>query len=1808
MFGLRSAVFAVLVGVSGMAMAQGADGPIPDKRITVTRDVDFPGGDLRSIFDTSFEGCRTACLNDAQCGAFTFNARSNSCFPKTAASDPEPYAGALSARVIATDAGVLARATDRRADLSFLSDQDIAEATKLALSLGNTTFADGRTVGDLVLSARDLRAAGRRVDAMAALGAALTLTDSAELWAYYGEIAREEGTKGDYSARRYLDTALSAYINAYLRAETDAIRAAHLGGLAEMLELKGRGRAMIPALRLATDLSPREDLVADLNRAIGQYGFRVIETRVDNNATEPRICAVFSENLRPAGTDYATFVSTQTGGLAISAEDAQLCVNGVQHGERYHITLRAGLPGTSGEVLQKDVTLTQYVRDRDPVVRFPGRAYVLPATGSPSIPIVTVNTDRVDLRIRRVAERNLLRAVQDQYFGRPLSPWQEDSFAGTVAEDIWTGTGEVANSINAETTTRLPLEQALAGLPAGIYVLQASVPDTDPYDVAPATQWFVISDLGFSTLQGNDGLHVFARSLADTTPRAGVEVSVLSRSNRVLATDVTDADGYLNVQPGFLAGTGGAEPALIVLRDGESDISFMSLTDPAFDLSDRGVTGRAPPEPIDVFLTTDRGAYRAGETIYATALARDPAVVAQTDVPLTAILRRPDGVEYARVRSDGAALGGHVFDFDLLGGVPRGTWSVAIYADPDRPALARSTVLVEDFLPERFDFDLTYADGAVTVQADYLFGAPAVDLPVEGELTLTGTRYIDAYPGYQFGAYDAEVPRGTSYFGGAEQTDATGQAVIDAALPDIDLGGWPATVNLTLRLREGSGRPVERRLSQPVTTEGTKIGIKPLFDDVLPEGTEARFEVLTLGDGDAPAPRPVEWEMNRVQTRYQWYQLYGNWNWEPVTTRTRIASGTATTTDGRLSVAEPVEWGEYELVVSETEGDFTRSSVSFYAGWYGGGEAGDSPDRLEMSLDRDGYAIGDTAMLRVVPRYAGTVLITVMDDHLIHRETVQMEAGENRIPLQIDADWGAGAYVGVTLFRAMDADNELEPARAMGIAYAPISPADRRLDVSVATLGDVTPRAPMTTTVSIANLPANEPAYVTLAAVDVGILNLTGFEAPEPDAYFFGQRKLGLGIRDIYGRLIDTFGGAAGITRSGGDASAQMRLQSPPPTEDLVAYFSGPLPVGADGTVSATFDIPAFNGTVRLMAMAWSAEGVGQATTDVIIADPVVMTASVPRFMAPGDETVMLLDLQRTEALAGDVTFAMSTSDGLTITSPLPTTVALPQTGAAHLRIPLRAGGVGTHTVNLSLTLGDGTELTKVLTIPVMRNDPETTRTNRFDVVSGASFNLTQDVFDGYGAGTARATLAFGPLARFDAPGLLQGLDRYPYGCTEQITARALPLLYFNQVAGAMGLGGADELTERLNTAVAEVLTNQASNGSFGLWSPETGDLWLDAYVTDFLGRARANGLTVPDLAYTQALDNLRNQVNYAADFESGGDGIAYALMVLARDGRAAIGDLRYYADVKADAFTTPLGAAQLGAALAFYGEQIRADYMFAQASRLMTSRLAEDEARIWRADNGTNRRDAAAIVALATEAGTNAVNLERLIDAATDGPSSRTTQEAAWTLLAAHALVDNAAVQRIFVNDVQIEGPTLAVLEQGVTENGMAVRNGGGQDVQMTLTTYGVPEVAPPAGGAGYDIARSYYTMDGEPVDPGTVATGTRLVTVVDVTPYQRAEARLMVTDRLPAGFEIDNPNLLRGGDVRALDWLNAETNVANAEFRQDRFMAAIDWSSDRPFRLAYIVRATVPGAYHHPAATVEDMYRPDQRAWTDAGRVTVQ
>jgi uncharacterized protein YfaS (alpha-2-macroglobulin family) len=619
------------------------------------------------------------------------------------------------------------------------------------------------------------------------------------------------------------------------------------------------------------------------------------------------------------------------------------------------------------------------------------------------------------------------------------------------------------------------------------------------------------------------------------------------------------------------------------------------------------------------------------------------------------------------------------------------------------------------------------------------------------------------------------------------------------------------------------------------------------------------------------------------------------------------------------------------------------------------------------------------------------------------------------------------------------------------------------------------------------------------------------------------------------------------------------------------------------------------------MAVAWSKKGVGQASADVLVRDPVVVTASLPRFLSPGDDTRLLLEIVHATGPSGRMSLDVS-STGLTL-GDVPSGFDLGAQAKAVFAIPLKADGVGIQTIDVALTTPDGRVLRKTLTVPVQINDPEVVRVSRFDLKKGQEFTFDSNVFAGLVAGSGKATMAAGPIARLNAPGVLAALDAYPYGCTEQITSKALPLLYFDQVAAALSLPGADNLQLRVEQAVAEVLTNQGSSGSFGLWGPsEGGDMWLDAFVTDFLSRARSRGYSVPDQAFRNALDNLRNQVNYYADFDTGGEPLAYALMVLAREGAAAVGDLRYYVDVKGDAFATPAAMAQLGAALASYGDQLRADAMFRRAAAAVQALQGPETDQVFRADYGTNFRDAAAVLTLAVESGSEAIDRESLADRVS-ASSALSTQEATWTLLAANALIDRKGANDILIDGAAAEGPLVKVLDASSAP--VSVKNTGA-DTTLTITTYGVPSESEPAGGTGYGLERKYYTLEGEPATLDGLKVGQRLVTVLEITPFGRGEARLMVSDPLPAGFEIDNPNLITSG-AEALATLGLETEVAHSEFRQDRFLTAIDRYDNATFRLAYLVRAVSPGTFHHPAASVEDMYRPDLIGRTETRTITI-
>ncbi len=1783
---------------------------VPEFRYVVTRDTDFHGSDLEALFDTDLQSCVRTCSAQAKCIAFTYNARSNACFPKQDVREQSAYQGAFSAVKVATDPVVLQRAVENLSVLGFLREGDLERASDQVRKLGVAHPAGGFDVDDVLEKARVRRTAGYVAEAIGWTAMAVSLSDRSDLWAEYARLLLTSKSDNSKVRKERQNQAISASLNAFLRADSPAGKASALGVLATALEQVGRGRDMIDTLRLAQSLQSRQEAEMRLEKAISKYGFRVTSSSVESDSVAPRICAEFSERLARAGIDYEPFVRLPEAGLVVQAEGSQLCIDGLVHGNRYNLTIRQGLPAASGEALQKDVELTHYVRDRSQKVRFPGRSYVLPKTADAAIPVETVNLDHVDLQLRRVSDRNLLRAVQDGYFGRPLSQWQDETFSKEIAEDIWTGTADVSNTLNKDMKTRLPLGAIIADQPTGIYTLTARVPGADPYDEPGATQWFVLSDLGISTMSGTDGLHVMVRQLSDASPKQGVNVTLVSQANAELANSTTDGNGYARFDPGLMRGTAGASPALVIAQIGEEDIGFLSLKDPAFDLSDRGVEGRGPAEPVDVFLTTDRGAYRAGETIHLTALSRDASARAIDGLPLMAVLRRPDGVVYQQQVSSGGVAGGHIYSFPVGSIAPRGTWKLEIRSDAKSPVLATQTVLIEDFLPERIDFDLALPQDAIRlddvpilqVDARYLFGAVGADLAIEGQVTLKPSTVLKAWTGYRFGRHDAQVEAASNYFGG-ERTDGNGQASIPLELPEIESSAQPLELTAIVRLADGSARPVERRLQVPVQPDTPVIGIRPEFDESVGEGSEAAFQVIGLAADLSSMRMPVRWTLNRVETRFQWYQLYGNWNWEPTTRRTRIATGEIVL-DGPVRISEPVEWGQYELVVERLDGEYTASSMDFYAGWYAPADASATPDRLEMSLDKESYKAGDIARLRIVAPGPGTVLVSVMSNRLIERKSLSITGGATEIPVDVTEDWGTGAYVSATLIRPMDTSKGQNPARSIGLAHASVLPVGKLLNVEIDVPEIAEPRNSQRVRVTVAGAKKGEDVWLTLSAVDLGILNLTGFQSPDPANYYFGQRRLGMELRDVYGRLIDGLNGGLGVVRSGGDNNAGMRRESPPPTQELMARFSGPVQFNPDGEAFVDIDLPAFNGTVRLMAVAWSNSAVGQAETDMVVRDPVVVTASLPNFLAPGDSSRVRLEITHADGPAGEMSVAMSAHDAALTLGEGPGSFVLTRNGKAVFEVPVSANVTGNSGIEIALTTPEGKVLHQSLTLPVLSNDPIIAQTRRFTLGSGNRFDLTEDVFAGFRKGTGSAILSAGPLAKFNAPGLLAMLDRYPYGCTEQVTSQALPLLYLSSVAEATGLGNGPVVQARLDRSIARVLTRQAPNGGFGLWRAESGDFWLDAYVTDFLSRARAEGFNVPDLAFRQALDNLRNRVNYAPDFDEGGEDVAYALMVLAREGAAAIGDLRYYADVKAEALTTPLAAAQLAAALAYYGDQTRADALFALAARRLAGKPAAKN--LWRSDYGTQLRDAAGLLTLASEAGSEVVSFPELARQITRGTEPLSTQEAAWSLLAAHALVKSPGQSGLMVNGQSHSGPFVELMDDSDSRDPVVIESSGSHDTSISLTITGVPEIPPEAGGTGYAVTRSYYTTEGAPIDRMTLTTGERVVTVLRIKPFETTGARLMVDDPLPAGLEIDNPSLLRAGDVRALGWLKL-SEAEHTEFRSDRFLAAINIRSAEAVTLAYIARAVSPGNFHHPAASVEDMYRPVKRARTATGRLIV-
>jgi hypothetical protein len=495
-------------------------------------------------------------------------------------------------------------------------------------------------------------------------------------------------------------------------------------------------------------------------------------------------------------------------------------------------------------------------------------------------------------------------------------------------------------------------------------------------------------------------------------------------------------------------------------------------------------------------------------------------------------------------------------------------------------------------------------------------------------------------------------------------------------------------------------------------------------------------------------------------------------------------------------------------------------------------------------------------------------------------------------------------------------------------------------------------------------------------------------------------------------------------------------------------------------------------------------------------------------------------------------------------------------------------------------------------------------------IAKGESITLSGDLIADFVPGTGAVAFSVGPSTALDVATLLKALDRYPYGCSEQITSRALPLLYVNELAAEAHLALDAAIDQRVRDAIDRVLARQGSNGSFGLWSAGGDDAWLDAYVTDFLTRARERGFAVPDTAFKLALERLQNfAVNAPEPSKDGGRELAYAFYVLARNGLAPLGDLRYIADAKLDDIATPIAKAQIAAALGMLGDRVRAERAYAAALEAIAPRPE----LFSRTDYGSVLRDAAAVVTLASEGGAprpTIINAVQRVEAARGLSSYTSTQEQAWMVLAARALEKDAPGLSLDVAGEAHKGPLYRTFRPADLGSNLKVTNTSDAPVQAVVSVTGAPVTPEPPAERGFKIERLYYTLDGKPANPAKVKQNQRFAVVLKVTEPQPQYGRIILADYLPAGFEIDNPRLVSSGDTGTLSWIEDAAAPVHSEFRDDRFTAAFERKAgDKAvFTVAYVVRAVSPGRYVLPQAYVEDMYRPDRFGRTGTGGIEVE
>jgi len=1572
-----------------------------------------------------------------------------------------------------------------------------------------------------------------------------------------------------------------------------------------------------------------------------------IKTGFENNTAFARILT--TQELNPESIENGFSINPALNQKTEIIENGFIIRGDFNETETYALLINKSLKGLLGPTLEEETSRDLFFGKMPAGISFANKkALYMTPKGSRNMGVQIVNIPKVQVKIAKLYANNILSYVRN-------NRWEDYAYAGNewkpsgafqYGDDTESNFSDIVVDKTVE-TENLPRAKGISALNIalpddnqrkGIYLVSVSSKD-EAY--MSATKLVSISDIGLIAKQGKDEIWIFANSIKTNEPLANLEITLISSNNQSVHTFNTDSKGIghadkLNEKaPGF--------KIAMITAGNKEDFNYLLLDDTRVETSRFEVEGqRDNISGLQAFVYGQREIYRPGETMHFNTVIRTQNWETVKEIPLKLRLVTPNGREFKTWRKSTNEQGAVQADVELDAAVLTGTYTLEVYNANDI-LLASHPVSVEEFIPDRIKVDLsgglkTYVSGgtvALTATAINLFGPPVADRTFEMESQLKRKGFFAAgFPDFSF-----DIPAVTSFERERRQgtTNAQGQATERFALaPGLkDIGVLEGKIYVTVF--DENGRPVNRLHQFEVFTQPVLYGVRLPASYV---GVNAPVAVDIIGvnnkgilqSGSAAKVEVVRLEYQTVVEKKNEQLRYTSRKNEKI-----VYANILSLPKGQgIFRYVPVVSGEYEVRVRRPGAEHYTVS-SFYA--YGSGYTQYSSfevsneGRVLIETDKPKYNLSESAKILFKTPFDGRLLVTIERNNILEQHILTTEKKAAELKIDLKKEHLPNIFVTATLIRPLDA-SDMPLTVAHGFAPVLVEDSNRKLPVTITAVEKS--RSKTKQQIKIKTQPNTQ---VTLAVVDEGILQIKNTKTPDIHGYFYQKRALEVTSHDLYALLFPELN-SSGTSSSGGDGYDLERRVNPLSNgrAELVSFWSGALTTNGSGEATFDINVPQFSGDLRIMAVAYKDNAFGSATKNMKVADPVVISSGLPRFLSPGDELVLPVNISNTENKPAGTTVTLQLSGPLAAGAiPVVQKMTIPagkETRAIFSLKALQTIGSGKVIVKVNAfgeTFSQETEITVRPASPLLKS-------SQSGVIAGGQQGII-NLANSFIPSTSRSQVVFSrsPLVQGGGKALATLLG-YPFGCLEQTVSKAFPQLYFADLAKAMAApvytvkNGESDFNPMTNVqqAIRKIESQQIFNGGMVMWPGTTReDWWTTAYAVHFLEEARRAGFEVNNKTFGKAVDYLTGKTSVTATKEvilaSTGNGLAYgsepssgtqvrktvarreaiySLYVLALTGNPNRASMNYYKQnpqlLTIDAKYLLAGAFQLAGDSRSFNALLPKNY------------ATENGSQVFDDSYSSPLRNLALVLNTLLESDADQLQitpLARQLSKALQSTPYLNTQEAAFAVLALGKVAKQTSSSSITAS-ISINGKNLAAfngkelkLAKGITNQKLTVNTQGKGNLYWFAQSEGMS-----ATGAfteedhGLRIRREFLTRDGKPV--GSLHQNDLVVVKLSLSSTNGLPIEnVVVTDILPAGFEIENPRIT---EPRDMPWIKQAAVPEYLDIRDDRIhFFTTAGKTEKTFY--YQIRIVSKGTFTVGPAAADAMYQGEYRSYSGGGKVKV-